>query len=80
MSSRQQRYAVKFCFKLRKSALETFELIKQAYGDDTLSPTRVFEWHKMFKEGRELIGRPTIAQTNAQVAKVKMFWSLTGST
>ena len=46
---------VKFCFKLGKSASETFELIKQAYGDDVLSRTRVFEWRKMFKEGRELV-------------------------
>ena len=51
----EQRYAVKFCFKLEKSASETFELIRQAYGDDALSRTKVFEWHKMFKEGRELV-------------------------
>ena len=51
----EQRYALKFCFKLGKSAWETFELIRQAYGDDALSRTRVFEWHKMFKEGQELI-------------------------
>ena len=49
----KQRNAVKFCFKLGKSALETFELIKQTYGDDALSCARVFEWHKIFKEGRE---------------------------
>lgn len=73
----EQRYAVKFCFKLGKSASETLALIKQAYGDDALSRTRVFEWHKMFKEGRELVedehrvGRPTTARTEAQVAKVK---------
>ena len=36
----EQRYAVKFCFKLGKSVSETFELIKQAYGDDALSYTR----------------------------------------
>ena len=64
--------AVKFCFKHGKSAPETFELIKQAYGDDALSSTRVFEWHKMFKEGREhRVGRPTTTRTDAQVVKVK---------
>ena len=51
----EQRYAVKFCFKLGKSASETFELIRQAYGDDALSTTRVSVWHKMFKEGREVV-------------------------
>ena len=55
MSSRQQRYALKFSFKLGIFDLETFELIKQAYGDDALSSTRVFEWRKMFKEYRELV-------------------------
>ena len=39
----EQRYAVKFCFKLEKSASETFEFIKQADGDDALSRKRVFE-------------------------------------
>ena len=58
VSSRQKRYAVKLCFKLGKSASETFELITEAYGDDALSGTRVFEWHKMFKEGRELVEAP----------------------
>jgi len=51
----EQHYAVMFCFELGKSASENFELNKQDYGDDTLSRTRVFEWHKMFKEGWELI-------------------------
>ena len=68
----EQCYAVKFCLKLGKSESEKFELIRQAYGDDALSHTRVFVWHKMFKEGRELVvGRPTTARTDAQVAKVK---------
>ena len=38
----EQRYAVKFSFKLGKCAAETFELIEQAYGDDVLSRRRVF--------------------------------------
>ena len=50
-----QRYAMKFCFKLGKSASESFEIIGQAYGDDALIRTRVFEWHKMFKEDRKLV-------------------------
>ena len=67
-----QRYDVKFCFKLGKSASETFELIEKAYEDDALSLTRVFEWHKMFKEGRDLVEAPRRtsddARTDAQVA------------
>ena len=71
VSSRQQRYAEKFYFKLGKSTSGIFELMEAAYGDDALSCKRVLEWHKMFKEGRELIGRPTKARTDVQVAKVK---------
>jgi hypothetical protein len=30
-----------------------FEMLKSAYGEECLSRTSVFEWHKRFKEGRE---------------------------
>ena len=73
---RRTTLRVKFCIKLGKSASETLELINQAYGDDALSRTRVFEWHKMFKEGQELVGHPTTIQTDAQVAKVKKSFGL----
>ena len=57
-STIEQRNTVEFCFKLGKSMSDSFELIKQAYGDDALSRTRVFEWHKMFNEGWELVEAP----------------------
>ena len=47
----EQRYAIKFCVKLNKSATEIFVSLTEAYGDDTLSRTMVFKWHKAFKEG-----------------------------
>jgi hypothetical protein len=28
-------------------------MLKSAYGEECLSRTNVFEWHKRFKEGRE---------------------------
>ena len=49
----EQRYAIKFCVKLNKSATETFASLTEAYGDATLSRTMVFKWHKAFKAGRE---------------------------
>ena len=67
----EQRYAIKFCVKLKKSATETFASLTEAYGDATLSRTMVFKWHKAFKEGRENVeddpcsGRP-ISSTNDQ--------------
>jgi hypothetical protein len=43
----EQRANIKFCFKTDKTATETFQLIKQAYG------TGVFEWYGRFRDGRE---------------------------
>ena len=53
--------------KLKKSAMETFQLLTEAYGDDCMFRARVFEWHKRFSEDRESVkdddrpGRPRIA-------------------
>ena len=49
----EQRYAIKFCVKLNKSAIEMFASLTEAYGDATRSRTMVFKWHKAFKAGRE---------------------------
>jgi len=71
----EQRYAIKLCVKLNKSATETFASLTQAYGDTTLSRTMVFKWHKAFKEGRENVeddprsGRP-ISSTNDENVEV----------
>jgi hypothetical protein len=60
----EQRAAIKFCVNLKKSATETFEMLKSAYGEEYLSRTSVFEWLIKFKEGRESLqdderkGRP----------------------
>jgi hypothetical protein len=39
----EQRYAIKFCVKLNKSATETLASLTEAYGDATLSRTTVFK-------------------------------------
>jgi len=49
----KQRYTVKFCVQLNKSATEIFASLIEAYGDATLLRSVVFKWHKAFKEGRE---------------------------
>jgi hypothetical protein len=49
----EQRANIKFCFKRGKTATETFQLIKQAYGDNSLSRTWVFEWYARFRYSRE---------------------------
>jgi len=39
----------KFCFKLGKMFLETFKMLKQAFGDEAMSRTQTHEWYKHFK-------------------------------
>jgi len=71
-----QRVAIKFCFEVDLSATNTVELIQKAYGDETLSRTKVFEWHKLFREGRESVkedersGRPTTSRTDDNIATI----------
>jgi hypothetical protein len=40
-------------FKTGKTVTETFQLTKQAYGDNALSCTWVFESYAKFRDGRE---------------------------
>ena len=51
----EERYAIKFCFKLRKIATETYGLVQTAFGASHIRRASVFEWHKRFKEGRESV-------------------------
>jgi hypothetical protein len=51
----EQRVNIKFLVKLKKSATETFQLLTEAYREDCMSRARVFEWHKRFSEGREIV-------------------------
>ncbi|XP_050527794.1 protein GVQW3-like [Daktulosphaira vitifoliae] len=73
----EQRVSIKFCVKLKKTATETLKMIQEAFGEDALSRTQVFEWHKNFRDGREdvhdeqRIGRPVSTHTDANVKKVR---------
>lgn len=73
----EQRANIKFCFKIGKTATETYNLIKQVYGDDALSRGRVFEWFARFRDGREELeddahtGRPKNVRTQEMIEKVK---------
>jgi len=42
----EQQVNVKFLVKLKKSAMETFQLLTEAYGEDCMSRACVFELHK----------------------------------
>ena len=48
----EERYAIKFCFKLGKNATETYGMLQTVFGASCMNRASVFEWHKRFKEGR----------------------------
>jgi len=49
--STEQRICIKFCFKIGKTATETYQLLRQAYGEDAVGRAQVFDWFRRFKEG-----------------------------
>ena len=52
----EERYAIKFCFKLGKNdATETYGMLQTAFRPSCMNRASVFEWHKRFKEGREYV-------------------------
>jgi hypothetical protein len=40
------------CVKLGKSTTETLEMLREAFGEHSLSRRAVFEWHSRFKASR----------------------------
>ena len=61
----EQRIILKFLVRLGKTPTEALKLLQEVCGDDAMSRTRLFEWHRRFKEGREEVeddhrsGRPS---------------------
>jgi len=76
--STEQRICIKFCFKIGKTATETYQLLQQAYGEDAMGRTQVFDWFLRFKEGRTSFesdprsGRPSTLRNEEIFAKVRI--------
>ena len=51
----EERYAIKFCFKLEKNDSETYGMLQTAFGASCMNQASVFEGHKRFKKGRESV-------------------------
>jgi hypothetical protein len=72
-----ERTNIKFLPKLKKTDTETCQLLREVYGEDTLSRARVFEWHRRFLGVREDVeddeqpGRPVTMKTDENVDKVR---------
>ena len=64
--STKQCICIKFCFKIGKTAPETYQLLQQAYGEDVMGHTQVFDWFRRFKEGR------TSVESNPHKTKIML--------
>ena len=51
----EERYAIKFCFKLGKNATEMYGMLQTAFGASCMNRASVFERHKRFNEGKESV-------------------------
>ena len=75
--SAKQRINLKFLVRLGKTPTEALKLLQKVYGNDTMSRTRLFEWHRRFKEGREegeddhRNGKPSTSKTDENVERVR---------
>ncbi len=59
----QQRIIVKFCVRIGWTQKETRLRLKQAFGQQAMSKTRVHEWHKAFTNGRtQVVNLPRAAR------------------
>lgn len=75
--SEEQRYNIKFCFKLGKGFTETYQMMQTVYASDCPSRTTIHRWYSMFKSGRESTedeqrsGRPSTSTTEDNIHKVR---------
>lgn len=59
------------------SGTETLKMLQKAFGEECMSRASVFDWYKLFKEGRERVedevrpGRPSTSTDDAHVDKIK---------
>lgn len=51
----EQRIVIKLLVEENVQPFEILQRLKQQYGEECLSRTRVFEWCKCFREGRERV-------------------------
>jgi len=49
--NKEQRASVMFCFLLGKCAAETILMHQEAFKEEALSKTQVYEWYSRFKGG-----------------------------
>ena len=45
----EERYAIKYCFKLGKNGTETYVMLHTDFRPSCMNQASVFEWHNRFK-------------------------------
>ena len=69
------RSEIKFCLWNEIPAAETLRMLRQAFGNSTMSQKNDYKWYKDFKEGRERVddlersGRPSTSTDDQHVTK-----------
>jgi len=75
--STEQCICIKFCFKIEKTTMETYQLLQQAYGEDAMGRAQVFDCFCQFKECRTSVEsdprfqRPSTSRNEEMIAKVR---------
>ena len=73
----EQRVCIRFCFLLAKTAAETVTMLREAFKEEALSQTRVYEWFSWFKcgdmslEDQPRSGHPSTSRTNENIQKIR---------
>ena len=63
------------CLPFNWIECECFQLLKEVFGDNCMSRTQVYKWHKRFLKGREVVeddgraGRPVTLRTDENLKK-----------
>ena len=76
--STEQSIWIKFCFKIPKTSTETYQLLRQAFGENAMGCTQVFDWFHLFKEGRTSVesdlcsGRPSTSRNEEIITKIRI--------
>ena len=68
----EERYAIKLCLKLGKNATETYGMLQTAFGASCMNRASFFEWHELFKEGRESVKNDERCGRNKEVNRPEL--------
>ncbi len=72
----EQRAAIKFCHKAEFTAMKTWEMFVEMFGDLSVPRATVFRWHSLFAADEESIedaeqrGTLGTSKTNKNIARV----------